>query len=81
VFRKLTWKGLFRAQWDFVHLENFGLQELFLSKHNASLTWKKDAKCPASIIDGFLWSDTCVSSPQLNRHIWSKKCLSPPRIT
>jgi hypothetical protein len=33
---------------------------------------------PASDIDGFLWSDTCVSSTQLNRPVWNKESLSPP---
>jgi hypothetical protein len=32
----------------------------------------------ASNIDGFLWTDTCVSSTQLNRFIWGEYSLSPP---
>jgi hypothetical protein len=30
----------------------------------------------ASNIDGFQWTDTCVSSPQLNRPIWEGKSSS-----
>jgi hypothetical protein len=32
----------FLAIW---HFEIFGYQELFLSKHDPSLTWKKGARC------------------------------------
>jgi hypothetical protein len=33
---------------------------------------------PASKIHGFLLSDICVSSNQLNRPIWNKGSLCPP---
>jgi hypothetical protein len=32
---------------------------------------------PASTSDGGLWTDTCVSSTQLNKPIWNKQSLSP----
>jgi hypothetical protein len=32
---------------------------------------------PASTSDGGLWTDTCVSSTQLNKPIWNKHSLSP----
>jgi hypothetical protein len=32
---------------------------------------------PASTSDGVLWTDTCVSSTQLNKPIWNNHSLSP----
>jgi hypothetical protein len=32
---------------------------------------------PASTSDGGLWTDTCVSSTQLNKPIWNNHRLSP----
>jgi hypothetical protein len=45
VFHQLAWIGLFEAPGDFLPFQNFRLQEIFLSKHHTSLTWKKGARC------------------------------------
>jgi hypothetical protein len=80
-FLQFSWIGLFATKWALLHLENYHTQELFLSKLTQFSEGDNAEDAAASIIDGCLWRDTCVSSPQLNRPIWSKKCLSPPRST
>jgi hypothetical protein len=62
VFHHLTWIGVFEAQGAFLPLEHFGLQELFLSKHNTSLTGKTVLHAPASNTGAFLLRDTRVPS-------------------
>jgi hypothetical protein len=76
-----SWIGWFATKWTFLQLENYGLQEAFLSKLAQFSEGDNARDAAASIIDHFLWRNTCASSLQLNRTIWSKKCLSPPWIT
>jgi hypothetical protein len=40
VFVQLSWIGLFGANRDYLHIENYDLQEVFLSKTNSILTEK-----------------------------------------
>jgi hypothetical protein len=53
------------------------LQELSHSKTTSILTGKQCANATGSKANGFLSRDTCVSSPQLNRHVCHKESLSP----
>jgi hypothetical protein len=57
------------------------VQEEFLSKPNSILTKNNVLDVPASNTDGFLSSDTCVSTTQLNRPLWNIESLSPPGKT
>jgi hypothetical protein len=77
VFLPLGWIGLFGTKWAFLHCENYGFQEVFLSKTNSILTGKKMLNAAASNMDGFLWSDRWVSSTQLKVHEGSKQSLCP----
>jgi hypothetical protein len=58
-----------RPKSAFLHLENYDLQEVFLSKTNSILTGNKALEAPASNTHGFLLRDTCVSSTQLKKPI------------
>jgi hypothetical protein len=61
------------SSWEYPHRRKYSIEKLIqLPQGN------KVVEAPDSNIDGFLWSDTCVSSCLLNRHIWRKQSLFPP---
>jgi hypothetical protein len=63
---------------SYILLENPKLLKEFPSKIPQFSQGKNVLNAAASNIDGYLWSDTCVSSTQLNRPIWNKQSLTPP---
>jgi hypothetical protein len=58
-------------------LENFDLQEVFLTETKSFSQRNIVPDDPASNTEGFLSRHTCISSTQLNRPIWNKESLSP----
>jgi hypothetical protein len=78
LFLHFSRRGLFEAKWAFLYLENYDLQEVFLSTNNSFLPGIQCATAAFSNGDCFLWRGACVSSTQLNRPMLSNKTLSPP---
>jgi hypothetical protein len=78
VFPQLRGRGVLGKKRASVHLGKPKLLEEYLSKTNSIFPGKKGAICLSFNIYSFLWSDTCVSSTLLNRHIWNKEILSAP---
>jgi hypothetical protein len=70
--------GLLGAKWSFLHFESYDLQDVSLSKSNASLTRKQSGRFLASNTDFVLSRYTHVSSTYLNWPICKKMRLSPP---
>jgi hypothetical protein len=64
VFLQLTWIGLFGRKRAILHLENYDLQDVFLTKISSVLMGKQCSTCSSSNTDCFLWSDKYVSSSQ-----------------
>jgi hypothetical protein len=62
----------------YLHFEKPKLQEVFLQKLAQFSQGNNVVLAAVSNIDGFLWTDTCVSSPQKNRPIWNKVSLCSP---
>jgi hypothetical protein len=60
----------------FLQVENYDLQEGFLTKPNSILTRKQILDAATSNTDGFLSRGTCASTTQLNRPIGSTVSLS-----
>jgi hypothetical protein len=76
-FLHLSRKGLFGGNRDSLYLETpKWWKEVFhqLTQFSHGINGLDP---PPSNRNGFLSSDTCVSSTQLNRTIWNKKSLSP----
>jgi hypothetical protein len=70
---------LHRPIWNKMCVFNFEIpvwQPIFLSKTNSMLT-ENALHSKHSSIDGFLSTDTCVSSTQLNRLVRNIEHLSP----
>jgi hypothetical protein len=72
VLHHLRGIGPFATKWSFLYLENYDLQEIFLSKSNSSLTRKQCGRCSTSNTDGFLSRYACVLSTHLKRPIATK---------
>jgi hypothetical protein len=66
------------ANTAYLHLENYDLPEVFLSKLIQFSPGSNVLDANASDTDDFLWRDICVSSTQLNGSIRNKMSLSPP---
>jgi hypothetical protein len=81
LFLHFSRRGLFGAKQAFLFLENYDLQEVFLSTSNSILLGKQCATAAFSNRECFLWRGACVSSTQLNRPMLSNKTLSPPGNT
>jgi hypothetical protein len=62
MFCQLSWTWIFETKYPFLHLENFGLQEVFLTQQTQF--WKQNNVLHATAcnIDVFLSRDTCVSA-------------------
>jgi hypothetical protein len=76
-FHHLRWIGLWETKWTFVQVGNSDLQEVFFPKLTQFSQGNNMVDAAASNINGFLWRDTCVSSPMMNSPIWNKMSLSP----
>jgi hypothetical protein len=66
------------SQMSLFHLENFGSQEVLLSKTFWVSRDNNALEAASTFLAGFLWRDTYGSSTQENRPIWSKLRLCPP---
>jgi hypothetical protein len=68
-----------RNKLSFLHLENYAMHEVFLSKNHSVFTGKNVLDATASNINCVLWRDTCVSSIQFIRLVWKKNEPTPHR--
>jgi hypothetical protein len=73
--------GLCGTKWSFLYLQNYDLQEVFLSKLTQFSQGNNFLDATASNTNEFLFRDKGVSSTQLNRPIWNKDNLSPSWVT
>jgi hypothetical protein len=69
--------GVFRANRDYLHLENCDLQHVVLSNLTQYSQGKNVLHAPATNVGGFVWNDTCIFSTPLNRPVLSKQSVSP----
>jgi hypothetical protein len=76
LFLQFSWWGLFGAKLAFLQLENYDLQEVYLSTSNSVMPGKQCVEAADSNTDGCLSTHTCVCTSQLNRPICRKQLNS-----
>ena len=78
VFLQLNDIGLLETNRAYLHLEKAKLQEVYVPKltHFSQGNYVLDP--PACNTDGLLFSDTCISSVEMNRPILNKERQHPP---
>jgi hypothetical protein len=65
----------------YLHLEKSKFEEVSISQTYSILTGNQCATWCILLHRWFLWTDTCVSSTQLNKPVWNIESLSRPRKT
>jgi hypothetical protein len=78
VFLHLSWIGQFWASTAYLQHEARKFVEVFLSKLTKFSQENNVVNVAVSSKPGFLWSESCVSSPQLSRPIWIKERVCSP---
>jgi hypothetical protein len=76
LFLQVSWLSQCGRYWAFLPLENYDLQEVFLSELSQFSQGNNVLDPTASNTDRVLSRDTCVSWNQLNRQIWIKESVS-----